>query len=169
MKLWRSVLASLGATAMALAVPAAASASTTYTDTASGYEYYATSTEGRFAGSATGPLPGYWNAVVDHTPLSPNATVTGGSVDLATTVNGSPAVVEGTVTPGGTVTRLNPGATGCVDQYYAVDLSLGSVGVNSPGSGTGGFGGTLIHHRDSVFGYCVTYSATISGTLTLTF
>ncbi len=168
MKLWRFALASLGATVMALALPSAASAATAYTDTASGYEYYFSSTEGRFAGSASGSLPGYWNAIVDHTPLSPNAVVTGGSVDLTTYVNGAPALVEGAVT-GGTVTRLNPGATGCVDQYYGVDLVLGGVGVNSPGAGTGDFGGTLIHHRNSVLGYCVTYSATISGTLTVSF
>jgi hypothetical protein len=168
MKLWRFALASLAATTMALAGPAVASAASQYDDTTNGYEYYATSTEGRFAGSASGDLPGYWNAIVDHTPLSPNATIIGGSVDLATTVHGKPADVKGTAA-GGTVTRLNPGATGCVDQYYAVNMALGSVGVNSPGSGTGDFDGTLIHHRHSVFGYCATYSATINGTLTLKF
>jgi hypothetical protein len=168
MRFWRFALASLGATAVALAVPAAASAAPSWTDTVSGNEYYATSTEGRFAGSASGQLPGYWNAVVDHTPLSPNAEVTGGSVDIATTVKGLPADVEGAVTDG-TVTRLNPGATGCVDQYYAVDLVLSSVGVNGPGSGTGSFDGTLIHHRHSVFGYCLTYSATIGGSMTVSF
>lgn len=168
MRFWRVTLASLGVTAMALTVPAAAAAATQYDDAVSGYEYYVTSTEGRFAGSASGDLPGYWNAIVDHTPLSPSATITGGRLDLATTVNGRRADVEGTVT-GGTVNRLNPNATGCVDQSYAVDIALGSVGVNQSGGGTGEFDGTLIHHRYRAFGYCVTYSATIRGTLTLTF
>jgi hypothetical protein len=168
------VLATLGAVLAALvAIPGTANAATTatattYSDYATGAEYYATSTEGRFAGTASGALPGAWEAVVDHTPLSPNATVTGGSVALTTAVNYVPTYVYGQVT-GGSVTRENPGATGCVDQYYAVDLVISNVTANGSGSGYGSFAGTLVHHRHSVYGYCLTYSATISGSLSLTF
>jgi hypothetical protein len=169
----RLVVLAVAALMAVLVLPSAANAATTaattttYSDHANGYEYYATSTEGRFAGWASGALPGAWRATVDHTPLSPGGTVTGGSFSLSTARNGVPTYVYGLVT-GGSVTRENPGATGCVDQYYAVDLTLGAVTANGSGSGSGSFAGTLVHHRRSVYGYCVTYSATISGPLSLT-
>jgi hypothetical protein len=156
------------AAAQAATTAATTTATTTYSDWASGAEYYATSTEGRFTGTATGQLPGAWQATVDHTPLSPNGTVTGGSFALTTAVQYVPTYVYGKVV-GGSVTRNNPGATGCVDQYYTVDLMLGQVTANGSGSGYGSFVGTLVHHRHSVFGYCLTYAATISGPLSLTF
>jgi hypothetical protein len=168
MKLFRWVLPALFVVALLLVSPAAASAATTYTDSASGYEYSVTSTEGRFAGQATGALPGAWNATVDHTVLSPDATVTGGDFSLATALNGSPVVVHGTVT-GGSVIRQNPGSTGCVNQYYAVTLWLGAVGTGGTGTGSGAFQGTLVHRRTSVFGQCLTYAASIAGSLILSF
>jgi hypothetical protein len=42
------------------------------------------------------------------------------------------------------------------------------VGFGSAGTGSGAFAGTLTHHRTKIFGYCVIYSATITGSLTLT-
>jgi hypothetical protein len=168
MKLFRWIASALFVLALIVLSPAAASAATTYTDSASGYEYSATSTEGRFAGQATGALPGAWNATVDHTPLSPDATVTGGDFSLATVLHDSPVVVHGAVT-GGSVIRQNPGATGCVSQYYAVTLWLGSVGTGGTGTGSGAFNGTLVHQRTTVFGQCLTYAATIAGSLALTF
>jgi hypothetical protein len=105
---------------------------------------------------------------VDHTPLSPNATVTGGSLSLRTVLHGASTTVGGSIT-GGQVVRTNPGVTGCVNQNYAVTLVLGSVGPNGAGSGTGSFAGRLTHYRQSIFGTCVTYSATISGSMSLTF
>lgn len=164
----RFAVSAVGATVLALAAPTAASAATGYTDSASGFEVYATSTTGYFVGTAGGDLPGSWNATVQHTVLSPSGVVTGGYVNLATSVNGTPALVTGAVT-GGSVTRQNPGSTGCVNQYYAVILQLSNVGAYGSGTGTGGFSGTLIHRRHSVYGYCLTYAATISGGLTLSF
>jgi hypothetical protein len=87
---------------------------------------------------------------------------------LATVLHNSPVVVHGAVT-GGSVIRQNPGATGCVSQYYAVTLWLGSVGTGGTGTGSGAFNGTLVHRRATVFGQCLTYAATINGSLTLTF
>ena len=67
----------------------AAFAAQSYTDTVSGHEYYATSTDGKFAGTATGSLPGTWNADVQHTTLciscSTTATITGGSFIMIAT------------------------------------------------------------------------------------
>jgi hypothetical protein len=164
MRLFRWVLAALFGVTLAFLAPLAASAAVSYADSLSGYEYYVTSTEGRFAGPATGALPGAWSATVDHTPLSSSATVTGGSFALATVLHGSATTVSGHVA-GGSVTRI-PDQGGCVNQTYTVQLALDDV--RTP-QGTGAFNGTLVHHRTSVFGQCVTYSATISGSLSLRF
>jgi hypothetical protein len=146
---------------------ATATAAQTYNDRISGYEYAFTSTEGRFAGSASGALPGFWETDVRHTPLclscTPTATITGGSFSLAT---GS-GVVSGTFT-GGTVQVINPGAN-CTNQTFAVKGPLGAIGRGSAGSGTGLFSATLTHFRHRIFGSCVSYAASVNGTLSLTF
>jgi hypothetical protein len=166
----RMSLAALSALA-ALAAPAAAAAAQTYSDTISGYEYYATSTEGRFAGTASGALPGTWNADVRHTALclscGTTATITGGSFQLATVLNAIPSLVTGTFV-GGTVQVQNAGSN-CSNQTFLVNGLLGSVGPSYSGSGSGLFSATLTHYRHSVFGVCVTYAASVAGTLSLTF
>ncbi len=153
--------------AAALCLPSAANAASTYNDAITGFEYYATSTEGHFAGSASGALPGYWDTVVDHTPLSlsstPTATITGGSFSLATGYT----LVTGTFT-GGTVQVTNVGA-GCTNQTFDVEGTLSDVGPWYLGSGTGTFSAILTHYRKSVWGYCVTYAASVSGSFSLTF
>jgi hypothetical protein len=155
---------------LALCGSPSALAAQTYSDTISGYEYYFTSTDGRFAGSASGALPGSWNADVEHTPLcsscTPTATITGGSFSLATILNGGYALVTGEFT-GGTVEVTNVGAD-CSNQTFDVEGILGDVG-RSGGSGTGVFSATLTHYRHRVFGACVTYAASVGGTISLTF
>ena len=160
------MIPALAVLAVVIMGPGSVAAAATYPDSVSGYEYAATSTQGRFAGAAPGALPGVWSATVDHTPLGTVATITGGDVYLATYQNGVPAVVTGHFT-GGTVRQL-PGFTGCSDQQYAVNGDVGDVGFGSAGTGSGSFAGTLTHHRTKIFGYCVIYSATITGSLTLT-
>ena len=148
-------------------IPSSALASQTYTDTITGHEYFFTSTDGRFAGYATGNLPGAWNTDVKHTALclacTPTATITGGSFSLATTY----AVVTGSFT-GGTVQVINPGAN-CTNQTFDVEGNLGHVGRWSGGSGTGRFSATLTHYRHRILGACLTYGATVGGRLSLTF
>jgi hypothetical protein len=156
----------LAAAAAVIMGPGSAAAAATYTDSISGYEYAATSTQGSFAGTASGSLPGAWSATVDHTPLGTVAKITGGDVYLATYLNGGSTSVTGDFT-GGTVRQLS-GFTGCASQQYAVNGSLGDVGFGSVGTGTGSFAGTLTHYRTKIFGHCVIYSATITGSLTLT-
>lgn len=146
--------------------PGSAAAAATYPYSISGYEYAATSTEGRFAGTASGAVPGAWSATVDHTPLGTVATITGGGVHLATYLNGMPTSVSGDFT-GGTVRQLS-GFTGCASQRYAVDGTLGDVGLATAGTGTGSFAGTLTHYRTEILGHCVIYFARITGSLTLT-
>jgi hypothetical protein len=144
-----------------------ASASTTRTDTVHGTEVAYTSTQGTFTGYATGDLPGSWEAVIDHTVLSPNATITGGSFTLATVIHWIPRTIDGTFAAGGTVTRFYR-EPGCGIQRYAVHDDLTHVGVGG-GSGSGQISATLTHYRHSVLGHCIAYAATISGTVTLTF
>lgn len=142
-------------------------AARTYNDTIKGYEYYFTSTDGRFAGNASGTLPGAWNADVRHTPLclscTPTATITGGSFSLAHGFT----LVTGSFT-GGTVQVVKPGAN-CTNQTFDVEGILGKVGRWYSGIGTGRFSAILTHYRHLVFGRCVSYAASVTGTLSLTF
>lgn len=142
----------------------------TYYDHVSGIETYATSTEGRFSGVATGDLPGAWQAVVIHDPLTGSvpAAITGGSVALATVLGGSPATVNGSIA-GGSVTQLS-GFSGCGNEDYAVVGTLSAVGLaGGPRKGTGTLNITLTHYQTSLFGYCFTYGASVTGTISLTF
>ena len=139
---------------------------TTYTDTVSGIELFATPSLGVFAGTATGSLPGTWLATVQHTPLSPNATITGGKFTLSTVLGASTARVTGSFGSGNvTFLAQDPG---CGKQSYAVNGGLINVGVGG-GTGTGSFLATLVHYRKILFGTCIPYFATVTGTVTLDF
>ncbi len=166
MRFLRYTIIAVAFGAMLASGPVAA-ATEAYTDPIAGYEVWATSTQGTFVGSASGGLPGYWKAVVDHTPLAPNATIGGGEFYLATSYQGAPAVVTGDFTSG-TITLMGATST-CGNQVYAVDAFLGEVGVGADGIGTGRFSGTLTHYRTLLFGRCVTYAARVAGSLTLAF
>ena len=163
----RKTLLAFALGVVALCASASASAAHTYNDTISGYEYYFTSTDGRFAGTASGALPGSWNADVRHTPLcascTPTATITGGSFSLAATYT----LVTGRFT-GGTVQITNPGAN-CTNQTFDVEGVLRDVGRWYGGSGTGTFSAILTHYRHRLFGICVTYAASVRGAISLTF
>jgi hypothetical protein len=165
----RSWLAALSAALIvAMAFPisaAAATVSDSYTIT--GFEYFATSTQGRFAGRASGSSgdTAAWNAVVNHTPLTTTSTITGGSADLATS-NG--VLVRGQFS-GGTVTQTG-GFSGCTNQTYDVTGTLAPVTrSDSSQVGTGTFSATLTHYRTSIVGRCVVYSASVRGVITLSF
>ena len=145
--------------------PAAAIAAATSSDSISGLEYAATSAQGRFVGIASGALPGAWSVTVDHTPLGTSAAITGGDFHLATRRHGTLTAVTGDFT-GGTVRQLS-GFTGCVNRRYAVTGVLGGVGSGPAGRGTGTLAATLTHYRTKIFGHCVTYSASVSGSLSL--
>jgi hypothetical protein len=154
----------------ALALPSTGGAAT-YTDSVVGAEIAFTSTQGTFVGKADGQLPGLWKAVVDHTPLSPNADITGGSFTLWALLNGVPSKITGNFDPDAPtgsdeIVRTNPG-TGCTNETYAVADDLVNVAVNATGNGTGSFTVTLTHHRASFFGSCFTYAATVRGSLVL--
>ena len=162
---WLGWMAPVLAAAALFTWPVSAVAAATSADSIGGLEYAATSTQGRFAGIASGALPGAWSVTVDHTPLGTSAAITGGDFHLATRLGGGLTAVTGEFT-GGTVRQLS-GFTGCVSRRYAVTGVLGDVGFGSAGSGTGAFSATLTHYRVKIFGHCVTYSARVSGALSL--
>jgi hypothetical protein len=156
------------ALALAIALPGtvlAATVSDTYT--IRGAEYYATSTQGRFAGTASGNMgdTATWQATVNHTSLTDTATITGGTARLVT----SRLVVVRGAFSGGDVTLVNR-AAGCGTETFAVDGTLENVTrSDSSAIGSGEFIATLTHYRASLFGTCRTISATVRGTIDLNF
>ena len=163
---WRGWMVPIVAAAALFISPAAAIAASASSDSVSGLEYVATSAQGRFVGIASGALPGAWSVTVDYTPLGTSAVITGGDFRLATRRGGTLTVVTGGFTAG-TVRQLS-GFTGCVDQRYAVHGVLGDVGAGAARRGTGTLNATLTHYRTRIFGQCLTYSASVRGSLSLT-
>jgi hypothetical protein len=147
------------ATAFVL-LPGVAGAAVSSTYKVSGFEYSATSTEGSFAGRAVGSSgdAALWNADVKHEALSSSCLLSGcsilpgGSIALATSGGGT---VGGSFT-GGSITLVRQDG-GCGKQIFHV---VGEVATNF-GDGTATFDVALTHYRASLFGHCVTYSATI--------
>jgi hypothetical protein len=148
-------------------VPATAVAATkTYRFSISGTEVSATSTTGRFVGTASGSALGTWYAEVIHEPLGGGVGASvdirsGGSFGMALH-QAEPAYVVSGQFSGGTIKVINAGDH-CSNQVYAVDGDLRNVSV----TGTGHFAATLTHHRRSVLGRCWLYAATVGGTVTL--
>ena len=163
-----SIALALGAS---LLMTVTAAASSTYTEWIHGGELpNATPTEGQFVGEATGSFAGTWYIDVKHQDLSHHpAYITGGSFRLNTVINGWPDAIHGSFTPWrGTVSQLS-GFTGCTNQRFSVHGELYGVGPESE-NGSGTFSATLTHYRANVwFVGCVVYSASVSGSVSLTF
>jgi len=163
---WRGWLVPIMTAAALFISPAAAVAAPAFSDSVSGLEYAATSAQGRFVGIASGALPGAWSVTVNHTPLGTSAAITGGDFHLATRLDRTLTAVTGKFTAG-TVRQLS-GFTGCASQRYAVHGVLGHVGSGAARRGTGTLDAMLTHYRTTIFGQCVTYSASVRGSLSLT-
>ena len=163
----RRIAAAVLVASLVVLVPVTAGAATkTYSFSISGTEVSATSTTGRFVGTASGGALGTWYAEVVHDPLGGPANTqvnlrSGGSFGMALP-QAEPAYVVSGQFSGGTITVNNPGAH-CTNQVYTVNGSLRNVSV----TGTGHFVATLTHHRRSVLGRCWLYAATVGGTVTL--
>jgi hypothetical protein len=159
-RLFRHTIALILGTMLAANV-AVAAASTSVGYNLRGVEVYATATRGVFTGTtwAADDL-GNWYAIVDHTVFDAarTATITGGSFDL----NGYRRDVSGTFNSGGTV-LLRSADPGCGGEVFDVDGTL-----TLAGGGSGVFDATLVHYRTPIFGRCITYGATVSGTVALT-
>jgi hypothetical protein len=173
MRLRKTVVALFLALGTLGVLPVLAAAATSYTDSISGVEVFATATEGVFVGLASGPLPGAWSADVFHGPLPSSVglsgAITGGSFSLATVLNKHFTLVSGSFdTTGGTI-RLRDQARGCGIQHYVVADALTNVGVGPAPTGNGSFAALLTHYRAKIFGSCITYAATVAGSVSLTF
>jgi hypothetical protein len=119
-----------------------------------------------FGGSAVGSSNdlALWKAAVVHQALSncpfgtnTSCAITGGTFALQSSAGGT---LAGTFV-GGKVTPISQG-TPCGNQVFGV---TGSLATNH---GPGTFAATLTHYRTSLFGTCITYFATITGSVTLT-
>jgi hypothetical protein len=154
----RWIFPALAAFAALLLLPGVAIAAPGYTDQVKGIEYSATATVGKFSGTATGPLPGAWNATVIHDQLNPAAAVpiTGGSVTLYSRRTLTGTFITGTVSPINTPTT-------CVNERFNV---TGKLAFNDGGT-TGTFSVVLTHFRAQLRSSCVTYGAAVAGTLTI--
>jgi hypothetical protein len=161
----RRLLVALVAAALLAVVPAPAGSATAsprrVVAKVHGIELIARHTQGTFSGYTTGGLSGGWLAIVDHTPLDPNARITGGSFSLATSLDqlGHPLTAR---IERGAITMTNPG-TRCTKQTFKVTGNL--TGLH--GYRTGAFTLTLTHFRHEILGTCLSYFATTNGTLTL--
>jgi hypothetical protein len=130
--------------------------------TVHGIELIALHTQGTFSGYTDGGLTGDWLATVDHTPLTPNAHITGGSFTLSSGANQQHEPLNARIS-NGAIRITNPGAN-CSNQTYKVTGNL--THLNPYRSGT--FSLTLTHWRHTLLGSCLSYFATTTGTLTLT-
>jgi hypothetical protein len=157
MNVMRWIFPVVAAVAALLLLPAVAWASTPSTDRVAGIESAATSTVGRFAGAGRGPLPGSWNATIVHDPLEPGHTlsITGGTFTVY-----SRSTIRGTFT-GGTISPITTAGT-CGNERFNV---TGTMALNAGGSGR--FTVVLTHLRTQIRTACVTYGATVTGTLAL--
>ncbi len=149
----------IAAAAMALSAPWVGAQTS---ETISGFEIAATSTVGTFVGViGLGPLAGLFQAQVDHAPLSATGItpITGGTLEIRLarggTLDGSFAPASGTIAP------INP-EPGCSNQTYQV---TDAIQLAPDPSRSVGFSVILTHHRFLFFGRCLTYFATVSGTL----
>lgn len=122
-----------------------------------GAEIWATQTVGTFVGEAHGDATGPWQASVEHTPLTTSADVTGGDYRMSLYVDGDLTTVTGEFDDG-KVEQIDPAsANGCRNQYFAVTASGPAAELDV----------TLVHYRQSIFGQCFIYSASVSGEIAL--
>lgn len=136
-----------------------------------GVEARATNTVGTFVGGAADPqLEGMlWKAVVRHVPLSRTGTpalITGGSVTLHVASptrfwTQSRSFTAGTIAYAPDLS--SPSA--CGRQVLRVNATLAPT---TEADDSGSLDVYLIHHRRSLFGHCITYAATVRGSLNLT-
>jgi hypothetical protein len=157
------LLASTTAVAVLWAAPAAqASSLPTYALT--GIETSVpTGDTSSFAGAAFSLTAGAatWSAKVPHTSLSGCTIVTGNPcssiLDGGSFTLGS---LTGTFVAGGTITLVSGSPVNCTST--ATFDVRGSVAVN--GGGTGTFHVRLTHYQTKLFGLCIPYFATVTGT-----
>jgi hypothetical protein len=167
---WVRVLAASAVTAVSLVVAGSAAAAS-FTDTVAGIEtaFFEVSPGvevSRFDGFAVGDRPGRFSAIVTHAPLATGGAILddGDDGDFKL-VNRRGLLVTGEFT-GGAVSAVSA-EPGCGKQVYDVDADLDvMMGSNA---GTAHVDALLTHLRTRLFGTCITYFATIKGTVAFAF
>jgi hypothetical protein len=160
MNRFRRLAIAAGLSLAVVSVPAISLATTptNVTYAISGFEYGATPTVGSFAGFAVAADDyGPWQATIVHTSLSSGtATITAaGSFALY----GKVRHLAGTFA-NGSITQTG-GFTGCGQQTYSV---IGHL-ILAAGAGAADFGAVLTHYRIWLWGQCITYAATVKGSV----
>lgn len=127
---------------------------------------FPTNNTSTFGGAAfgSGGDAALWQAAVQHQSLSncpfgtsTSCAITGGTFSLHSTTG---AQVAGTFA-NGSVTPISQQA-GCGKQVFRVSGSLTTT------AGPAAFAATLTHYRVSLFGTCIPYFATVTGSFELT-
>ena len=134
-----------------------------------GLEIRATSVLGTFVGGAGDSSPGgmLWKAVVRHTPLTRTAAspalIIGGGVQLQLWSQEGLSQTS-RIFSGGTITYAADRSSGsaCGQQVFHVSATLATTNASDD---SGLLEAYLTHHRRSVFGHCITYAATVRGSL----
>jgi hypothetical protein len=162
-----------GVTAVALLLaaflaPATARGAVQETYLLNGYEVWFTPTVGTFVGTGrgmAGELAG-WQAAIEHSVVvSPTGTITGGWANLQR-LDG---VRIAGYFDGGSLELIDEGP-GCTNEAHVVRGTLADVWrSDSSAVGTGLLEATLVHHRVWIFGTCISYSASVTATITLQF
>ena len=166
-------LGRLGALATALllaafAAPGAVHGAVYESYSLTGYEVWFSPTVGTFVGTGRGTAGelAAWHSSIEHSVVvNPTGTITGGWATLFR--------VDGVRISGwfseGSLQQTNDGP-GCTNESHTVTGRLSSVSRSDTGAvGTGVFHATLEHHRVWLFGRCISYSASVNGTISLLF
>lgn len=152
-----------------LALPATARAAVSESYSFVGVEVWATSTVGTFVGTATGSDGDLatWKSSIEHTVQTiPEGSITGGNALLVTS---DLTRIRGAFS-GGKLRLVSDGSGSCGDLVHKVRGRLANVTRSDNGKvGSGLLVGRLVHYRVSILGRCVAYSASASGTITLSF
>lgn len=154
---------------LSVPAPAAATTSTTYESYGlTGYEVWYAPTVGTFAGTGNGSgvaLSAWYGSISHSGVISPTGTITGGWAVLHR-LDG--ARLSGRFV-GGTAWLLDDGP-GCTSEAHLVrGLLEGVTRTDSAAIGSGYLEAILVHHRAWILGRCISYSASIDGTLSLIF
>jgi hypothetical protein len=166
---WVRVFVASAVTAISLAAAGGAAAAT-FTDRVAGIEtaFFEVSPGvevSSFAGIATGDLLGPFSATVTHAPLAAGGAIIDDGSDGDFRLLNPGGVVRGDFT-GGAVTPIGS-QPGCGTQVFDVDADLDVRRRSS--AGTGHVDALLTHLRTTFLGTCVTFFATIKGTIAFEF
>jgi len=161
--LWRAPLLATLVGSLA-ASPVAATEQATERYALGGYEVWYSPTMAVFAGTSrvAGADLSAWYATIEHSlVINPSGTVTGG---FATLYLPDGVRITGRFSDG-TIVQTDPGVN-CTTEYHAIAGNLRDVSRSDVGAvGTAALSATLVHHRAWIFGRCLSYAASVEGTI----